>query len=113
DGAENPSALSEADKQKIADQIAGEVLYSNEHPRVVFSSSSVTRRADGGYSVAGELTLHGVTRPLHAETQLEGDRQITTLQIHQPDYGITPFKAMMGTLKVKADVSVRLSVPSL
>jgi polyisoprenoid-binding protein YceI len=113
DGAENPDALSDADKTKIADQIAKEVLHADQHATAVFSSRSVTRREDGGYSIAGDLSLHGVSKPLQVETKLEGNQQVATIELHQPDYGITPFKAMMGTLKVKADVVVRLSTPGL
>lgn len=112
DGHENPGALSDADKAKIAEQIGNEVLHAGQHPTAVFSSRSVTPRADGGYSIAGELSLHGVTREIRADTRSEGGRQVASVELHQPTYGITPFKAMMGTLKVKADVIVRLSVPS-
>jgi polyisoprenoid-binding protein YceI len=111
DGQENPESLSDADKAKIADQIGKEVLHSSEHPSAVFNSRSVTRREDGGYSITGDLTLHGVTKTIQAETRLEGRRQVASIELHQPDYGITPFKAMMGTLKVKPDVVVQLSVP--
>lgn len=111
DGSENPGALSDADKAKIAEQISNEVLHAAQHPTAVFNSRSVTPRADGGYDVEGELALHGVTQSIRAETRSEGGRQVATIELHQPTYGITPFKAMMGTLKVKADVIVRFSVP--
>ena len=113
DGQENPGALSDADKTKIAEQIAKEVLHADQHPTAVFMSRSITPRGDGGYSIAGDLSLHGVTRSVSTETRVEGDRQVASIELHQPDYGITPFKAMMGTLKVKPDVIVRLSVPNL
>jgi polyisoprenoid-binding protein YceI len=111
DGNENPGALSDADKTKIAEQISNEVLHAAQHPSAVFSSRAITPRADGGYSIAGELSLHGVTQPIQVETRSEGGRQVASVELHQPSYGITPFKAMMGTLKVKADVIVRFSVP--
>jgi polyisoprenoid-binding protein YceI len=113
DGKENPEALSDADKTKIADQIAKEVLHADQHPTAVFTSRSLTQRGDGGYSIVGDLSLHGVTKSVRAESQKEGERQVGSIELHQPDYGITPFKAMMGTLKVKADVIVRTSVPGL
>ena len=112
DGSENPGALSEADKAKIAEQISNQVLHAGQHPTAVFSSRSVTPRADGGYSITGELALHGVAQAIRAETRAEAGRQVAEVELHQPSYGITPFKAMMGTLKVKADVIVRLSVPA-
>jgi polyisoprenoid-binding protein YceI len=112
DGKAAPRALSDADKQKIESQIRKEVLETDRHELIRFRSSQLERRADGGYSVTGELTLHGATRPLRIETRLEGGRHVAEIELHQPDYGIVPFKAMMGTLKVKADVRLRLSLPS-
>jgi hypothetical protein len=111
DGADNPSALNDSDKSKIAEQIVSDVLHSNEHATAVFVSRSVSQRPDGGYSIAGDLTLHGVTKPLNAETKLVGGQQVAEIQLNQPDFGITPYKAMMGTLKIKPDVLVRFSVP--
>jgi polyisoprenoid-binding protein YceI len=112
DGQENPDALSDADKAKIGEQIIKDVLESGEHGSAVFTSRTVTQRPDGGYDIAGELLLHGVTQPIQAQTKKEGGRQVTSINLHQPDYGITPYKAMMGTLKVKPDVVVQLSVPA-
>ena len=112
DGNENPQALSDADKAKIAEQISNEVLHARQHPSAVFNSRSVTPRADGGYTVAGELSLHGVTQSIQTDTRSEGDRQVASIELHQPSYGITPFKAMMGTLRVKPDLIVRVCVPA-
>lgn len=110
DGAENPSALSASDKQKIATQIREDVLHFSRYPEAVFRSSAVTARADGGYDVEGELTLHGVTKRLAARTRLVAGRQQLELRLHQPDFGITPYRAMLGTLKIQADVVVSVTV---
>lgn len=110
DGAPNPNALSAADKLKIAEQIREDVLHSARHPTARFRSSSVTARADGGYDLAGELTLHGVTKPLVARTALVAGRQQLELSLHQPDFGITPYRAMLGTLKIRPDVQIRLTL---
>jgi hypothetical protein len=110
DGAENPNALSASDKQKIAGQIRDDVLHGSKHPEAVFRSSSVTARSDGGYDLEGELTLHGVTKSLRAHTRVVAGRQQLELSLHQPDFGITPYRAMLGTLKIQADVTVRVTV---
>jgi len=110
DGAENAGALSEADKQKIASQIREDVLHSGKHPTATFRSQSVSPRPDGGYDIAGELTLHGVKKRVELVTRLEAGRQHLDFSIHQPDFGITPFRAMLGTLKIQADVKVRVVV---
>lgn len=110
DGVENPGALSASDKQKIAAQIRDEVLHSAKYPSASFRAGSVAARADGGYELHGELTLHGVTKPLTLHSQLVAGRQRLELQLHQPDFGITPYRAMLGTLKIQADVTIRVTV---
>ena len=111
-GAEDPKALSDGDKEKIGVQIQKEVLETDKHSSVTFSSTQLTRRPDGGYSITGDLTLHGTTRPISVETRVEGGRQVAEVEINQPEFGVVPFKAMMGTLKVKPVVHVRVSVPN-
>jgi hypothetical protein len=111
DGQDNPAALSESDKAKIAEQIVDDVLHAKRYPKALFVSRSMTPRADGGYDISGDLTLHGVTKPLNVRSELRGGRQVASIEIHQPDFGITPYKAMMGTLKIKPSVRVVLSVP--
>jgi polyisoprenoid-binding protein YceI len=110
DGVENPSALSAADKEKIAGQIREDVLHSAQHGDAKFRSTAITARDDGGYDVSGELALHGVTRPLAAQTRLVAGRQQVELKLNQPDFGITPYRAMLGTLKIQAEVTIRITV---
>lgn len=112
DGQDDPYSLTEVDKSKIAGQIISDVLEAARHPVVRFVSRSVSRRDDGGYDITGDLSLHGVTRSIDARTRVEDGRQVAEVAIHQPDYGIKPYRAVMGTLKVKPDVRVRLSVPA-
>jgi len=110
DGAENPSALSTADKAKIADQIREDVLHCGRYPEAKFRSSVVTARADGSYEVQGELSLHGVSKALAARTSVVAGHQQLELTLHQPDFGITPYRAMLGTLKIRADVRIRVTL---
>jgi len=108
DGSDNPSALSDGDKEKIAGQIRDDVLHSAKHPEARFQSRSVQKQADGGYAIEGDLTLHGTTRAISARTAASGGKQQLDFTLHQPDFGITPFKAMMGTLKIRPDVKIRV-----
>lgn len=110
DGVENPTALSPADRSKIAGQIREDVLHSAKFPTATFRSSSATARADGGYDLSGELTLHGVTRTLQSRTRVVAGRQQLELTLHQPDFGIAPYRAMLGTLKIQANVTIRVTL---
>jgi hypothetical protein len=45
--------------------------------------------------------------PVHKE----GDDVVGEVTLHQPDYGIKPYSAMLGTLKIRPDVKVRIRLP--
>lgn len=110
DGSPQPNALSSADKRKIEGQIARDVLHATRHPHVHFVSDSL-RATPNGHAMSGTLTLHGVARTLQATSRRTGDREVLEFSLNQPDFGIRPFQAMLGALKVQAKVSVRVSVP--
>jgi polyisoprenoid-binding protein YceI len=102
--------LPATDIEKIHHHIVKDVLHSKEFPEVRFVSSSV-EAADDGFRVHGALTLHGQTRPLSADIRAEGDRWVTDVPLRQPDFGIKPFRAFLGTIRIKPEVQVRVSVP--
>lgn len=110
DGKDNPGALSDADKRKIEGQIVADVLHANQHETITFVSESCTKKAEG-YDITGKLTLHGVTQRIQMFARAEAGQHVAEVTVHQPDFGITPFKAMMGTLRVKPDVRVRVTLP--
>jgi len=51
--------------------IAG-FLGADKSPAITFASTSVTAGADGQGTVTGDLTLHGVTKPVTLETTFNG-----------------------------------------
>ncbi len=110
DGAPNASALSDDDKRKIEGQIAEDVLHAKEHPTITFVSEALSE-SGSGHTVSGSLTLNGVTKPLSATSSVSNGEEVVEVTLNQPTWDITPFKAMMGTLKVQADVKVRLLLP--
>lgn len=103
-------ALGAGDKRKIEKTIAGEVLDVARHPRITFRGQAAA--SPSGYDVSGTLTLHGQARPVRLAARVDGDRVVGELRLHQPDFGIRPFSAMFGTLKIKPDVRVVISVPA-
>ena len=102
--------LKRSDQQKIEQHIDKDVLNTRRHPEIRFESTEVTPEGEG-FVVAGNLTINGVSRPIVANVAANGDRWETSVTVHQPDFGITPFKALMGAIKIKPDVRVELSVP--
>ena len=100
DGRRSPGTLSDKDKRKIEDNIRKDVLKTKKHPEVRFRSSEV-----GEGSIRGRLEICGKGRDVTLTRSGEDEAEVT---LHQPDFGIKPFTAMLGTLKIKPDVRVRI-----
>lgn len=110
DGRPSTGALSAKDKAKIEANIAKDVLRTKRHPEIRFTSAEITH-GDSGWTVRGRLELAGETKELTVRIEREGEKAVSRTTIHQPDFRIKPYTAMLGTLKIKPDVEVELSVP--
>lgn len=110
DGRDDPSALSEGDMKKIHGNLVKDVLHVRKHPEIRFDSTNVVSRGEG-FAIEGTLRIHDKSRNIQASVRADGDRWVTEVQVHQPDFGIKPFTAALGTLKVKPDVLVRIEAP--
>lgn len=108
-GEPHPEGLSTSDRETIRRNTANEVLHSRRFPRITFRSDAIDETAEG-LETSGELTLHGKTREVGVAAVTDGGDLVITAEIHQPDFGITPFSALLGTLRVlpKVRVVVRL-----
>lgn len=111
DGRRAPGVLSDRDKEKIRANIASDVLPVKKHPEIRFESTELAEEGDG-WRVRGRLTLAGVTRELSFAARREGDHAVADVMLHQPDYGIKPYSAMLGTLKIKPDIRVIVRIPA-
>lgn len=109
-GVVHPDELSEGDRQTIERTIGRDVLQADRHPVVRFTSTAAEARGTT-LAVSGTLTLHGETRTLLVLVRREASGWIAEVRLHQPDFGIQPYRAMLGTLRVRADVVVRVTIP--
>ena len=111
DGRRSPGTLGPRDKEKIQSNIVSEVIPLKKHPDVRFESSEVSEDA-GGWTVRGRLELAGRSRELVVKATRENGAVVAEVVLHQPDFGIKPYSAMLGTLKIKPDVRVRIRIPA-
>jgi polyisoprenoid-binding protein YceI len=109
EGTGGMQALGEDDKASIRETIDEDVL--KRHP-VEFRSTSVEVSSDGGrITVQGDLTLVGTTRPIAVELTVgDAGRLSGSVTIKQTDWGISPYSALFGALKVADDVEVAIDV---
>ena len=111
DGAELSDGLSAEEKRKIEGQIMKDVLHADVHPLIHFRSTRVSP-ADEGMHIEGALSLNDCERPVQTLARRVEHGYQADITIHQPDFNIKPFSAMMGTLKIKPEVVVRVIVPA-
>ena len=108
-GGKPTTGLGDGDKRKIAKTIATEVLDARRYPEIRFTAPAPTREGEG-YLYRGQLALHGATRPVEVLSKKDGADQLAVIVLHQPDFGIKPYSAMLGTLKIKPDLRVQIRV---
>lgn len=113
DRIEAPHTLSAAQKADIETAIVRDVLHARVYPEIRFNGAAVQEKGDQ-YLVQGTLTLHGHTRAVPVRVRRADEFYLAAARVHQPDFGIRPYQALLGTLKVKPDVTVhvRLRVPA-
>ncbi len=100
-------ALSDDDKASIHQTIDDEVL---ERRDITFRSTGVKHAEDGGrISVQGDLTVAGTTRPIEFDLVVDEDGKLgARTVITQSLWGIKPYSALFGALKVVDDVEIVL-----
>ncbi len=110
--------ISESDRQKIQGTMRDEVLEVSKYPEINFKSSSInaTKIGEGQYQarISGDLTLHGVTRPLTMNAQLEfGDKTLRAkgaFALKQSSFDIKPVSVAGGTIKVKDELKFTFDI---
>lgn len=113
EGTGGMQALDDDGKASIQKTIDDDVL---KRKGIEFRSTSVQTAADGSrISVQGELTLVGKAGPIAFDLTVGDDGKLSgSALVKQTDWGITPYSALFGALKVADEVEVVLdaSLPS-
>jgi polyisoprenoid-binding protein YceI len=106
------------DRQEIETRMKQDVLETSRFPEISFQSNEVISRAVGDtrFSVVlkGDLTLHGVTRPLEIPAQVllaNGTLQASgDFSLLQSDFDIPLVSVAGGTLKVKDELKLSFNI---
>ena len=101
--------LSDKDRRDIAKNIDEKVLQTSKYPELKFQSTSVSG-SEPTFKVAGEMTITGTTRPVNVDLTVNGTQVTARTRISQKDFGIKPFSAMMGAIKLRDDVDFELTL---
>jgi len=102
--------LTDRDRREIA-VTARKVLGVDRHSQATFTASSLELGTNGGGFVSGTLSLAGTSRPLRLHVARTGeDSYHATASIRQSEFGIRPYTAFLGALKVSDVVGVQVDV---
>ena len=101
-----------ADKRAdVAARMHGpDVLDSSRYAAIRFVSSRITPEGADRWHVAGELALHGVSRPVSGVVTLKDGHYRGTIAIRQSDFGIRPISIAGGAVKVKDELRIVLDI---
>ena len=102
EGTGGVKGLDDDDRANIAKTIDDDVL---KGCAIEFRSNQVERRPDG-LSVVGELTLGGRSAPVAFELGIGDGRLTGGATVKHTDFGMKPYTALFGALKVADEVRV-------
>lgn len=109
-----PGDLTDKDKNEIRGNIEKDVIQWAKFPSIAYKSTGVSNvKSAGGKGTAtvnGQLTLHGQTQsvdlPVSFEPVANGVRVHGEVAIQQTRFGIKPYKAPLGVIKVKDEFKI-------
>jgi hypothetical protein len=107
EGLHGVKPLTDKDRADIGKTIDEKILGGRP---IAFRSTAVEPDS-GRLTVRGELELAGTRRPASFELSAADGRVRGTLPVTQSEWGIKPYRGMMGALKVRDTIEVVLDVP--
>jgi polyisoprenoid-binding protein YceI len=108
-GSGGAKALTDGDIAKIKKNINEEILNTGKNPTISFRSTKVEGTPDA-FTITGDLTIMGKSNPIVLSGKSAGGKVTGTGTLVQTAYGIKPFSALMGALKVADEVGVSFEI---
>lgn len=103
----DPRGLGDRDRAKIGETIRGQILQVRAHPKIVFRGALSGGTGVGGrIRVDGTLELLGVRRALSLVAVREGERIRGSVTLTPSGFGIRPYKALAGAIRLQDRVRV-------
>ena len=101
--------LTDADRAEIKKTIREKILESARYPEIEFTAAAV-HGGPAEFSVDGQLTIRGATHPVTVRGRVddsgERPRVSGSAVVTQSEWGIKPYSAFLGALKLRDDVEI-------
>lgn len=106
EGSGGIKSLNDSDKADIKKTIDKEVL---KGCAIEFRSSDVQQDAGGGLKVLGDLSLNGKQAPVEFDLAIGDDGDVSGgATVAQTAFGMKPYSALFGALKVADEVGIEI-----
>lgn len=109
-------AVSAGDLATIRENmLAKDQLWVDEHKTIEFASRRFRENPDRTYTVEGDFTLRGVTRPVRLSVVIDplGEgllRGVGKLRLKQSDFGYEPYSGLLGAVKNQDEVVLHITL---
>jgi len=85
-------------------------IETRKYPEITFQSSRVEASGNGQWNVLGNLSLHGVTKPVSVMVKRSGGAYTGHTTLKQTDFEIKPISVGGGTIKVKNEIEIDFQI---
>ena len=99
--------ITDKDRRKIKNHIQDTILKTQSHPKIIF------RGRPKNHTLEGELRLKGRIQPITIPLRNDGSLVRGEVEIQPSRWGITPFKALGGAIKLQDRIRVAFCVNGL
>jgi YceI-like domain len=97
-----------AKREQVAQAMHSEVLRTARHPTARFVGKATAQ--GHGFTVSGEFELAGRRAPLSFEAHRDGAVYRARFELQPSRWGIAPYKALLGAIKVRDLVRIELAL---
>jgi hypothetical protein len=100
------------DQASIQKHMQELTLESAKYPEIRFRSTRTEKLSNGDWKVDGDLSLHGVTKPVSLGVKQSDGAYIAHIVLKQTEFGIKPISIGGGVIKVKNEVELDFQICS-
>lgn len=101
-----PDQLSLGNRREIEQNIQERVLQTSRYPRLQFEG--LLQDSAGSVNISGELEICGVRRRLEITATQSGGELVAEFEVRPSDFGIQPFRALMGAIRLQDRVVIKV-----
>jgi hypothetical protein len=107
-GAVKPERFGAGERADIERNMRVDVLGTDRHPTARFSGRALPR--GDGFQVSGDLELAGRRAPVAFDVRRQDGAYHAALDLQPSRWGIAPYKALLGAIRLKDAVRIELAL---